>query len=105
MKLVQQAAASPPPAPVVRPLSALDGALSHLLHDRAVAEMVLQRAKSNLEHFLTATQIVIDEANGRPVDRRSFPPEVQRCLKLIGNRDLRGPQLGGAQTPQVQRAD
>ena len=67
----------------MRPLSDLDGPLSHLLAARNAAEIAWQRAKLNVERFLAAVDVITEEAAGRYVDRRNLPDAVRAWLTKI----------------------
>jgi hypothetical protein len=94
--------------PVSRPLSGLDGPLSHLLADRAKAELEFDRAKLNVEHFICACDVITAMAKGQAVDVTAFPDGVRDWIKAIQDRAIekstpRLPQAPAAE--HVQRAD
>ena len=67
----------------MRPLSDLDGPLSHLLMERNAAWLALEKAKLNLEQFMAACEVIREEAAGRTVNRESLPLAVQGLIKQI----------------------
>ena len=96
-KLIQRAAAAAPALakPGPRPLSRLDGPLSHLLLARNEAELALKRAEVNLDCFLQAVEVINEQANGRLITQ-TMPPEVREWINRIQAR---------ARPETVQRAD
>jgi hypothetical protein len=86
-------------APVLRPLSGLDGPLSHLLAKRNEAELELGRARLNVERFIAACQVIMQEAGGVLVSYDTLPAGVRDWVKEIRRR------AEEKATVRVQRAD
>jgi hypothetical protein len=83
----------------MRPLSDLDGPLSHLLEARAQAELQLARAKLNVDEFLSACAVITEEAAGRRVTRAAMAPQVQAWVLRI---EFRGAANAVRFSPQPQ---
>jgi hypothetical protein len=66
-----------------RPLSDLDGPLSHLLEERHAAEAALRRAQANVDAFIMAAEYLVAQAHGEPTPVDALPASVQGWVKRI----------------------